>query len=191
MSKRQLTEYLRVRVLAIAASRCVSNGSTADMNPDPFWNFPVIVLLGESENRLSIIIGSIPIFWPVVEDAVERVVDFYRITITQEFIVHSSRVLPGEVTVDVGAYEAPQWAEDAFEGDAARRRQSESEASNASNGDGDGGTAGDKPETKDAGKDDVAQEIEEIALPAWPGEAAEQSRSREGIPEHEKDPFWM
>lgn len=85
------------------------------MAPDPFWNFPVIVLLGESENRLACILGSIPIFWPVLERAVERVHNLYRIMVTQEFVVQSTRVLPGEITVEVGAYEAPHWAEQANE----------------------------------------------------------------------------
>lgn len=83
------------------------------MSPDPFWNFPVIVLLGESENRLACILGSIPIFWPVVERAVERAHNLYRIMVTQEFVVQSTRVLPGEITIEVGAYEAPHWAEQA------------------------------------------------------------------------------
>lgn len=105
-----------ISILAIAAGRCVSNGSTADQSPDPFWNFSIIVLLGESENRLSIILGSIPIFWPMIEKAVENVRELYRIRVTQEIVVHSSRVLPGEVTIEWGAYEAPHWAEEAGEG---------------------------------------------------------------------------
>lgn len=98
-------------ILGIAAGRCVANGSTAEAKPDPFWNFPIIVLLGESENRLACILGSIPIFWPVVESAAERIQGLYRVLITQEFVVNSTRALPGEVANDNGAYEAPQWAE--------------------------------------------------------------------------------
>lgn len=98
-------------ILGIAAGRCLANGSTAEANPDPFWNFPVIVLLGESENRLACILGSIPIFWPVVESAAERIQGLYRILITQEFVVDSTRALPGEFATNDGAYEAPQWAE--------------------------------------------------------------------------------
>lgn len=109
--EKELTTLSLYSILGIAAGRCVSNGSTAETRPDPFWNFPVIVLLGESENRLGCILGSIPIFWPMVEEAAERVHQMYRVLITQEFIVQSSRVLPGEVTVEVGAYEAPHWAE--------------------------------------------------------------------------------
>lgn len=105
-------------ILGVAAGRCVSNGSTAQVAPDPFWNFPTIVLLGESENRLACILGSIPVFWPVVQEAADRVHELYRIYVTQEFVVQSSRVLPGEVTVEIGAYEAPHWAEQA--GDAPR-----------------------------------------------------------------------
>lgn len=99
-------------ILSIAAGRCVANGSTALAHPDPFWAFPVIVLLGESENRLACILASIPIFWPVVEKAAERFQDLYRILVTHEFAVGSSRILPSEVRVQVGAYEAPHWAED-------------------------------------------------------------------------------
>lgn len=99
------------RILALAAGRCVTNGSTAESKPDPFWAFPAIVLVGESENRLSCILGSIPIFWPMVEEAAERVHQIYRVFITEEFIVESSRVLPGQVTIQVGEYESPNWAE--------------------------------------------------------------------------------
>ncbi|CAN8104107.1 unnamed protein product [Discula destructiva] len=99
-------------ILGIAAGRCVANGATAEAKPDPFFNFPTIVLLGESENRLACILASIPIFWPVVEKAAERIQGIYRIFVTQEFVVGSSRILPGEVRVEIGAYEPPHWAEE-------------------------------------------------------------------------------
>lgn len=108
---RALTIFWRSSILGIAAGRCLANGSTAEANPDPFWNFPIIVLLGESENRLACILGSIPIFWPVVESAAERIQGLYRVLITQEFVVDSTRALPGEFANENGAYEAPQWAE--------------------------------------------------------------------------------
>lgn len=50
-------------------------------------------------------------FWPVIEQAAERIHGLYRVFITQEFIVGSSRILPGEARMEVGAYEAPHWAE--------------------------------------------------------------------------------
>lgn len=104
-------KFCLLSILGIAAGRCLANGSTAEANPDPFRNFPMIVLLGESENRLACILGSIPIFWPVVEGAAERIQGLYRILITQEFVVDSTRALPGEFATDDGAYEAPHWAE--------------------------------------------------------------------------------
>lgn len=123
----------------------MSNGSTAMSTPDPFWNFPVIVLLGESENRLACILGSIPIFWPMVEEAAGRVHQFYRVLITQEFIVESSRVLPGEVTFEVGAYEAPHWAEHTDQsGHSANRSTNEEEK-------------------------ETGQLPSDLSLPRWPG----------------------
>lgn len=97
----------------MAAGRCLSNGSTASVAPDPFWSFPTIVLLGESENRLACILASIPIFWPLVKEATDKVQKIYKIYVTQEFVIHSTRVLPGEVIVEIGAYRAPHWAEQA------------------------------------------------------------------------------
>lgn len=136
--------------MGIAAGRCVSNGSTGLTRPDPFWNFPVIVLLGETENRLACILGSIPIFWPVVEEAAERVHKIYRVLITQEFMVESSRVLPGEVTFEVGAYEAPHWAEQS--GQSGRSVDSSSSSSSSMNEEAKG------PE----------QLLSDMTLPPWP-----------------------
>lgn len=69
------------------------------------------MLLGESENRLACILGSIPIFWPVVEDAAERIQGLYRVLITQEFSIGSSRALPGQAMYQNEHYEPPHWAE--------------------------------------------------------------------------------
>ncbi|KAG8157936.1 hypothetical protein KVR01_012208 [Diaporthe batatas] len=50
----------------IAAGRIVANRATSDEEPDPTRSFPAIILLGETENRLSLALASIPVFWPVV-----------------------------------------------------------------------------------------------------------------------------
>lgn len=54
------------RINVIAAGRIVANKATSDREPDPTSSFPTIILLGETENRLSLALASIPVFWPVV-----------------------------------------------------------------------------------------------------------------------------
>lgn len=54
------------RINVIAAGRIVANKATSDKEPDPTKSFPTIILLGETENRLSLALASIPVFWPVV-----------------------------------------------------------------------------------------------------------------------------
>lgn len=57
---------LTPRINVIAAGRIVANRATSDKEPDPTKSFPTIILLGETENRLSLALASIPVFWPVV-----------------------------------------------------------------------------------------------------------------------------
>lgn len=57
---------LKSRINVIAAGRIVANRATSDKEPDPTRSFPTIILLGETENRLSLALASIPVFWPVV-----------------------------------------------------------------------------------------------------------------------------
>lgn len=137
-------------ILGIAAGRCVANGATASANPDPFTSFSLIVLLGESENRLSCILASIPMFWPAIEQAAERFHELYRVFITQEFIVGSSRMLPGEARIEIGAYEAPHWAEQDEEASAGRSLR------------------GDSVEGSGAREKDGFPTMSEMCLPQWP-----------------------
>lgn len=119
------------------------------MQPDLFWSLPVIVILGESENRLSCMVGSIPIFWPVIEDAAGRVQEIYRVLITQEFEVSSTRVLPHEAAaLEVGGYEAPSWAGD---GDSTRASVRSS--------------AGGSSQEREKGP---VLRLSEVSLPDWP-----------------------
>lgn len=57
---------LTSRINVIAAARIVANKATSDKEPDPTKSFPTIILLGETENRLSLALASIPVFWPIV-----------------------------------------------------------------------------------------------------------------------------
>ncbi|EFQ25658.1 uncharacterized protein GLRG_00802 [Colletotrichum graminicola M1.001] len=58
--------FIGILINAIAAWRIVANKATEDEGADPMWIFPPIILLGETENRLSLALASIPVFWPVV-----------------------------------------------------------------------------------------------------------------------------
>lgn len=51
----------------------------------------------------------------MVEGAASRIQSLYKIFVTQEFVIRSSRALPGEVTFEDGSYEAPDWAEQSDE----------------------------------------------------------------------------
>lgn len=55
------------RINVITAGRIVADRATSDKEPDPTRSFSTIILLGETENRLSLALASIPVFWPVVK----------------------------------------------------------------------------------------------------------------------------
>ncbi|KAF6816525.1 hypothetical protein CSOJ01_02907 [Colletotrichum sojae] len=73
----------------IAAWRILANRATSDSAPDPTRTFPTIILLGETENRLSLVLASIPVFWPVVAKTWQTI-----IYVTREVKVESVRNLP-------------------------------------------------------------------------------------------------
>ncbi|KAF6835507.1 hypothetical protein CMUS01_05731 [Colletotrichum musicola] len=77
------------RINVIAASRIIANRATSDSAPDPTRTFPTIILLGETENRLSLVLASIPVFWPVVAKTWQTI-----IYVTREVKVESVRHLP-------------------------------------------------------------------------------------------------
>ncbi|KAK1846896.1 hypothetical protein CCHR01_10475 [Colletotrichum chrysophilum] len=58
--------FIGALINVIAGGRIVANRSTSDREPNPTKSFPTIILLGETENRLSLALASIPVFWPVV-----------------------------------------------------------------------------------------------------------------------------
>ncbi|KAF3799751.1 hypothetical protein GCG54_00000997 [Colletotrichum gloeosporioides] len=58
--------FIGALINVIAGGRIVANRATSDREPDPTKSFPTIILLGETENRLSLALASIPVFWPVV-----------------------------------------------------------------------------------------------------------------------------
>lgn len=60
------------------------------LNGDLTFNFPRIFVLGEAENRLSTILASIPVFWPVVTQKIQE------IFITREFRVESTYQISDE-----------------------------------------------------------------------------------------------
>lgn len=60
------------------------------LNEDLTFNFPRIFVLGEAENRLSCILASIPVFWPVVTQKIQE------IFITREFRVESTYQISSE-----------------------------------------------------------------------------------------------
>ncbi|KAI7777789.1 hypothetical protein LA080_003066 [Diaporthe eres] len=60
------------------------------LNEDLTFNFPRIFVLGEAENRLSTILASIPVFWPIVTQKV------HQIFITREFRVESTYQISSE-----------------------------------------------------------------------------------------------
>ncbi|KAK2608164.1 hypothetical protein N8I77_006792 [Diaporthe amygdali] len=77
---------LGIAINVIAGLRLVTNhvlnqeGDKADLT----YDFVKIFVLGEAENRLSCILGSIPVFWPVVSQKIQE------IFITREFRVEST-----------------------------------------------------------------------------------------------------
>lgn len=81
------------RINVIAAGRIIANKATSDREPDPTKSFPTIILLGETENRLSLALASIPVFWPVVKKTWNNF-----IFVTHEIKVEStSRELPHQL----------------------------------------------------------------------------------------------
>ncbi|KAF9874528.1 hypothetical protein CkaCkLH20_08091 [Colletotrichum karsti] len=81
--------FLGVLINAIAAARIVANKATSNQKPDPTRVFPIIILLGETENRLSLVLASIPVFWPVVTKTWNNF-----IFVTHEVKVESTHNLP-------------------------------------------------------------------------------------------------
>ncbi|TDZ25661.1 hypothetical protein Cob_v001266 [Colletotrichum orbiculare MAFF 240422] len=73
----------------VAAWRLVANRATSNDQPDPTSSFPLIIVLGETENRLSLMLASIPVFWPVVTQSWHNI-----IFVTHEVKVESTRHLP-------------------------------------------------------------------------------------------------
>lgn len=61
-------------------------GTASDLT----FTFPRIFVLGEAENRLSCILASIPVFWPVVTKKIQE------IFITREFRVESTYQISSE-----------------------------------------------------------------------------------------------
>lgn len=92
------------RINVIAAGRIIANKATSDREPDPTRSFPTIILLGETENRLSLALASIPVFWPVVKKTWNNF-----IFVTHEIKVEStSRELPNQLELgDIGSKDRP------------------------------------------------------------------------------------
>lgn len=83
---------LGIIINIIAGLRLASNEviKRQGLNEDLTFNFPRIFVLGEAENRLSTILASIPVFWPVVTQKVQE------IFITREFRVESTYQISSE-----------------------------------------------------------------------------------------------
>lgn len=73
--------------LRLAANQVLDQGGMSD---DLTFRFPRIFVLGEAENRLSCILASIPVFWPVVAKKIQE------IFITREFRVESTYQISDE-----------------------------------------------------------------------------------------------
>ncbi|KAK2024392.1 hypothetical protein LX32DRAFT_705597 [Colletotrichum zoysiae] len=85
-----------VTINVIAAWRIVANKATSDQGADPMWIFPPIILLGETENRLSLALASIPVFWPVVTRTWQKLV----IVVTHEINIESTQRPPNVEETD-------------------------------------------------------------------------------------------
>lgn len=72
--------------LRLAANQVLSQEGASDLT----FKFPRIFVLGEAENRLSCILASIPVFWPVLTQKVQE------IFITREFRVESTYQISSE-----------------------------------------------------------------------------------------------
>ncbi|POS76514.1 hypothetical protein DHEL01_v205084 [Diaporthe helianthi] len=83
---------LGIVINIIACLRLAANQSLTeqDMDDDLTYKFPLIFILGEVENRLSCILASIPVFWPVVSQKIQE------IFVTREFSVESTYQIPSE-----------------------------------------------------------------------------------------------
>ncbi|KAK1989689.1 hypothetical protein LX36DRAFT_664996 [Colletotrichum falcatum] len=79
-----------ILINVIAAWRIVANKATSEKGADPMWIFPPIILLGETENRLSLALASIPVFWPIVTRTWEKIV----IVVTHEVKIESAQWAP-------------------------------------------------------------------------------------------------
>lgn len=73
--------------LRLAANQVLTQQGMAN---DLTFKFPKIFILGEAENRLSCILASIPVFWPVVTQRIQE------IFITREFRVESTYQISSE-----------------------------------------------------------------------------------------------
>lgn len=73
--------------LRLAANQVLAQQQMAN---DLTFKFPKIFILGEAENRLSVILASIPVFWPVVTQKIQE------IFITREFSVESTYQISSE-----------------------------------------------------------------------------------------------
>lgn len=72
--------------MRLAANRVLSQEGATDLT----FKFPRMFVLGEAENKLSVILASIPVFWPVVTQKIQE------IFITREFRVESTYQLSSE-----------------------------------------------------------------------------------------------
>lgn len=73
--------------MRLAANQVLNqDGASNDLT----FKFPRIFVLGEAENRLSCILASIPVFWPVVTKKIQE------IFITREFRVESTYQISSE-----------------------------------------------------------------------------------------------
>ncbi|KAG8162485.1 hypothetical protein KVR01_008250 [Diaporthe batatas] len=83
---------LGIIINIIAGLRLAANQvlTEQDMGNDLPFKFPKIFTLGEAENRLSVILASIPVFWPVVTQKIQEVF------ITREFSVNSTYQISSE-----------------------------------------------------------------------------------------------
>ncbi|KAK1594604.1 uncharacterized protein LY79DRAFT_133118 [Colletotrichum navitas] len=99
--------FIGILINLIAAWRIVANKATSDKGADPMWIFPPIILLGETENRLSLALASIPVFWPVVTKTWQTLV----IVVTHEVNVESTQQPPdvremNRITLEYGNVQA-------------------------------------------------------------------------------------
>lgn len=81
-----------ISINIIAGLRLAANQvlTQEGLSSDLTFKFPRIFVLGEAENRLSCILASIPVFWPVVTQKIQE------IFITREFRVESTYQISSE-----------------------------------------------------------------------------------------------